>query len=347
MGSAADWHALLDEFRGFGGKAENVMQRKGEFGMGLFPIDSSKTIELTIPNRLLIEADNLELSGGEITIKDASTFPDGYAEWFRHYQNNYSWGAEGRQKTLETETGLKSLPQEVQKILKINGLYNPENRFPEKDKDQEVFQRFLQTRVINSKVRRVIMPIVELINHSPSADTWGMSSESISVSGLYENEVLVNYSISDPLRRFLGYGFNSHEPAGFSLSMRLKHRNQNILVRGGILNQNVTRGLKVEAKDESLVIFHPLLASSKSPKMPRTLFLKAFQKFDGVEADELFEQIHHRNTLVIVQILRLLNKVEGETAGHLRTACLDQLAALSFHIGKRSDILDQATAITD
>ena len=50
MGSASDWHAFLDEFRAFGGKAENVMHRKGAFGMGLFPIDSAKPIDLLVPD---------------------------------------------------------------------------------------------------------------------------------------------------------------------------------------------------------------------------------------------------------------------------------------------------------
>ena len=70
MGSAADWHAFLDEFRAFGGKAENVMQRKGAFGLGLFPIDSSEPIELHAPEHLLIPTDNLELKHGEVRIKN-------------------------------------------------------------------------------------------------------------------------------------------------------------------------------------------------------------------------------------------------------------------------------------
>ena len=347
MGSAAEWHALLDEFRGFGGKAENVMQRQGKFGMGLFPIDSSKTIELSVPEKLLVDIDNIELRSGEIIIKDTSAFPDGYADWFRRYQNSYSWGAEGRQNTLDTEVCLKSLPQEVHLILKRSGLYDSDKRFPETDKDQEVFRRFLQTRCINFKSKRVVMPLIELINHAPTADTWDMSGDGISVAGLFENEIFVKYSVSDPIRRFFGYGFNSQEHAGFSLSMKLQHRNQKIIVRGGVLNRNAYKGLKVEKKDETLVIFNPLLGSVNSPKMPRTLFLNALQKFEEVEADELFEQIHQRNTRMVVQILHLLNKENSEIAERLRTACLDQLVALSCHVGKRNDILDSKTSAID
>ena len=65
MGSAADWHAFLDEFRAFGGKAENVMQRKGAFGLGFFPIDSSKPVDLFVLKDLLVPIENLELRDGD------------------------------------------------------------------------------------------------------------------------------------------------------------------------------------------------------------------------------------------------------------------------------------------
>nr|WP_115094577.1 hypothetical protein [Synechococcus sp. UW106] len=342
MGSAADWHAFLDEFRAFGGKAENVMQRKGLFGMGLFPIDSSKPIELQVPNRLLVAIDNIELKDGEIIIKDTNTFPDGYADWFRRYQSNYSWGAEGRENTLAIEEGLKSLPDEVQQILKRSGLYNSDNRYPEQDKDQELLRRFIQTRCINFKGKRVIMPMIELLNHGTSANPYDMSGDGIAVGGLFEGEVLVKYSISDPIRRFFGYGFNAQEPFGYSLSFRLQHRDQKIFVRGGGSAGSPTRDLNVQIKGDTMVVEQPLLASTNSPKIPRTLFVKAFQKFNGVDANELFDQIHQRNSRVFIQLIRLLNTVEGDTSENLRTACLDQLLALSHRIGQRDDLLDQA-----
>ena len=85
MGSAADWHAFLDEFRGFGGRAENVMQRKGVLGMGIFPIDSSKPVDLFVPDALLVPIGNITLSEGGVAIADDSAFPEGYGDWFRRY----------------------------------------------------------------------------------------------------------------------------------------------------------------------------------------------------------------------------------------------------------------------
>ena len=343
MGSAADWHAFLDEFRAFGGKAENVMQRKGAFGLGLFPIDPSKPVDLLVPDELLVGIDNIELRDGDVVIKDETGFPEGYPDWFRRYQEKYSWGAEGRENTLAFEEGLKNLPETVQTLMKRVGIYNPEKRFPGTDVDQELMQRFILTRCINRKDRRVIMPMIELLNHAPSAKPYDMSGEGIAVAGMHDGEVLVRYSMSDPMRRLIAYGFNAPESFGFSFSFQLQHRNRVVMVQGGG-GPKPMQPCGIELTDDRVVLKQPLLASSASPKMPRTLLIKACRNLEGVDAHELFEQIHQRNTQALVLMLRELEGVEGDVAQRLRTGCLDQLAALSHHFGQRDDLLAEESA---
>ena len=345
MGSAADWHAFLDEFRAFGGKAENVMQRKGAFGLGLFPIDPSKPIDLLVPDELLVAIDNVELRDGDVVIKDETGFPEGYPDWFRRYQANYSWGAEGRENTLAFEEGLKALPEAVQTLLKRHGLYNADNRFPGNDPDQELLQRFIQTRCINRKGKRVIMPMIDLLNHAPSAKPYDMSGNGIAVGGMHDGEVLVKYSVSDPIRRLIGYGFNAPEPMGFSLAIQIPHREKPVVVRGGS-GRAALQPCEVQFKDDRVILVQPLLAAASSPKMPRTLFIKACRAIEGVDPNELFDQIHQRNTQILVQLLRNLQGVDGDVAEKLRTGCLDQLAALSHHFGQRDDLLSSDFSTT-
>ena len=341
MGSAADWHAFLDEYRTFGGKAENLMQRKGAFGLGLFPIDPSKPIDLFVPDPLLVPVDDVDFVDGEVVIRDASQFADGYADWFRRYQTSYSWGAEGQERTLAFEEGLKALPDNVLSILKRNGMYNPDNRFPGKDPEKELLQRFLQTRCINRKGKRVIMPLIELLNHAPSSKAYDMKDDGISVSGMHDGEVLVKYSMSDPLRRLIGYGFNVQEPLGFSLSFRLKHRDKDVVVQGGV-SKLPHQPCKVDQQNDSLIIKQPLLGSSAAPKLPRTLLIQACKEIEGVDANELYDLIQQRNTLILVNLLRQLDGVDTDTAGLLRTGRLNQIVALSQHFGQRDDLLNRA-----
>ena len=346
MGSATEWHAFLNEYRALGGKAENVMQRKGAFGLGLFPIDSSKPVELLVPENLLVPIENVELREGNVVIKDESGFPDGYGSWFQRYQSSYSWGGEGRNNTLAFEEGLKNLPDTTLELMKRHGLYNAEIRFPQKDQESELLQRFIQSRCINRKGKRVIMPMIELLNHSPAADAYDMSGNGIEVSGVRDGEVLVRYSISDPLRRLIGYGFNAPEPVGFSLTFQVSHRGKTIVVSGGG-GKDIMKPCKIQINGDRLILQQPLLASTSAPKMPRTMFIKACQTVEGIDANELFDQIHQRNTQIIVQIVRTLQGIEGDVAEKVRNGCLDQLAALSHHIGQRDDLLNQNNPITE
>ena len=78
------------------------------------------------------------------------------------------------------------------------------------------------------------MPMIELINHPPNQASWNMDDNSIAVQGQYKEEILVRYSVSDPLRRFVQYGFNCKEPLGFSLRIKLIHNDQKIIIDGGL-----------------------------------------------------------------------------------------------------------------
>ena len=339
MGSAADWHAFLDEFRSFGGRAENVMRRKSSRGMGLFPIDASKPVDLHIPKELLVAIDDIEVIDGNIKVKDNQNLPKNYIDWFERYQRIYSWGveAEGRQNILDFEKGLKSLPDNIQNILKRIQVYNAEKRFPEENIDNEILQRFIRTRCVNHRGKYFMMPIIDLVNHNALAKPYDMSDEGISIQGMHDGEIVVKYNISDPLRRFFIYGFNTVEPMGFSVFCRIEHENKTVIVQGGV-NERPMRPCKITFRDNRLVVEQPLLGSIRSPRLPRTLFLQACQDLEGIDGQELFEQIQQSNTIIFITLIRELQKIEGDIASQLRDACLEQLAAQSHYFGQRNDL---------
>jgi len=340
MGSAAEWHEFLDDFRRQGGRAENVMQRKGKFGMGIFPIDPSKPVDLFVPANLLVSTDNIELRDENLVIKEEQNFSQDYLDWFKKYQTNYSWGAEGKEKTLAFEKGLKELPESVQALLEGYGLYKAEVRFPEKDLENEILKRFITTRCINFQKKTVIMPIIDLVNHSPFAKPYEISDEGIGISGIYDGEVLVRYNMMDPIRRLFGYGFAAQEPTGFSLRCRLQHQDHDVIVQGGY-GEKPMQPCEAGFRQDRFVIQQPLLGSLKTPKLPRTLFIQACKNAEGIEPNELFDQIQQFNTTALIRILRELNEVEGEVASLLRKSCLDQLLAQSHYFGVRDDILNK------
>ena len=346
MDPTSAWNALLEEFRSYGGRAENVIQQDGPLGLGLFPINPYQPVDLLVPRSLLVPAKNVELQNGDAVIKDDSMFPSGYADWFRRYQAAYSWGSEGEVSVTRFETGLKNLPDNLSNLLKQLNLYQPEHRLTGRTFQDSMLQRFLKSRCLSQQGQLLVMPLLELVNHSPIARNWDVTPDgSIGVSGLKSGEILVKYSNTDPLRRLMGYGFNAQEFLGFSLSLKLHHRGQLVEVIGGG-DRHWFRPPTLDHDNERLVIRQPLLSWQEHPRIPLTLFLSACQRANRPDGQELFERIHQANTLGLVELLKRLEEVQSEIAYLLRVGCLNQLIALSYHIGHRNDLVDKLEALT-
>ena len=344
---SSDWDNLLEEFRSFGGRAENVVQRGGPFGLGLFPINPAEPVELMVPKDLLVPAENVALINGEAVIRDDSAFPAGYGAWFRRYQAKYSWGAEGEESVTRFETGLQQLPDDVRNALQQLKLYAPDEQPPTTYKRENMLQRFLKSRCLGRQGRLFVMPIVELVNHSPSAGNWETQPDGgVAVTGKRSGEVLVKYSNADPLRRLMRYGFNVLEPLAFSLFLRFRHKRLTVQVLGGG-GRRWFEPTTIEQQGDRLVIHQPLLGFQQGPRLPLTLFLSACRAIPGLNGRELFECLHRANTVALVDLLRRLKHCRSETADLLRNGCLNQLLALSHHVGHRSDRLPTQEEITE
>lgn len=328
------WNRLIDEFRSFGGTAENVIQREGSLGLGLFPIDPSQRVELRVPDHLLVVTDNIELQDGAIVIKDASHYPAGFDDWYRRFQADYSWGAEAKRSIETFENGLASLPKEIRQLLENRGLIL-EERLNRTNGNKSSLQRFIATRRIRRKDKNVLMPIIELVNHSPLQTSWDMDDESIGISGTYDEEILVRYSICDPLHRFLQYGFNCNEINGFSLNLKVIHRGKTILIRGGI-NNEPGKPPKAELSGDKIIINKPMIGSTRMPRMPRTLFKEGLKSLRGIDSNEVFDQICQANRLITIKLIKLLECQNEEIAQQLRISCFEQLIAIGYHFGEKS-----------
>lgn len=326
----AKWEQLTDGYRDLGGVVDNVVQKRGNLGLGLFPIDPTRPVELSAPAELLVPVDQVTLINGEIKLKHPDQFPTGYADWFAYFQREFSWGADGRQSILTFENQLRSLPSIVQQQLLPFCMTPISERLPSED-DENIFQRFLRTRQIYWEGKAVLMPLIELVNHSASQQTWDIRRDCIRVSGNFSDEVLVRYSVSDPLRRFLQYGFNCKEPTAFSMNIRGKYRDRRLVVKGG-LHFSKSDSVKASIQNGALLIDRPLLGSKKAPKAPKRVFREAFSSIKNVNPDELFEYIAHINRIQILNLLKRINQIDQPFILELQRACLNQLEALSWSI---------------
>lgn len=329
-----NWKELINGFREFGGTINNINQTKGDFGLGLFPIDPTKPVELRVPDQLLVSTENIMLVNGQITLKDNEGYPSGFQEWYQGFQKYYSWGADGRRSIEFFENELAKLPEETLQIIQRFGLYNINIRSNPNNDENKTMSRFIATRRINRNGKPVLMPMMELVNHSASASSWGITDDSIFLAGNYSGEVLVRYSASDPLCRLMQYGFCCDEPMAFSISLNFTHYGDNIQVAGGI-GYEPQKPCKIQRKQDKILIDKPIIGIKNAKRKPRSLFLKACENADIVNAGELFDKIHMFNTKGLIKLYKSVQDEDGWAAKQLQITCLNQINMLTEHIGIR------------
>ena len=84
-----DFQGLQARFTALGGIAENVCQREGAYGRGMFPIDPLRGTKIMTPENLLIDAANLCLDGENILIKDRKDRAAEDIEFLETYCNDF------------------------------------------------------------------------------------------------------------------------------------------------------------------------------------------------------------------------------------------------------------------
>ena len=102
----SNWDFLLFEFRRLGGIADNICQKEGDFGRGIFPVDSSLRSRIFTPSRLIIKKENVYLEDNKIRIRQDKEYDQELRKFFNFYQDNFSWSYSGKETTENFEKGL-------------------------------------------------------------------------------------------------------------------------------------------------------------------------------------------------------------------------------------------------
>lgn len=340
MNTSYTWNQMLDDFRQLGGSAENIEQRVGQYGNGIFPADPAQPISIAVPDALLVDDTALVLDGENLVVDPASGVPAEVRHFIDCYQKYFSWGADGRKQVEAFENALKTLPEPL--LQRLHHIHLLNLSFRHKGSWLEVLrQRFLQSRRINYHERKVSMPIIELVNHSPQSKGY-LINDGIQLKGLFPDEVTVNYSpTSDALLRFLNYGFANLEPAAYSLPMHLK-MSDGIAVHVGIEREVVYPVdklplPKVVTDGKHHKLSHLLLAMERAPRLPRSVLRKALSDLPTEVADEIFDRLRNGNQLELCNLLELADGVDTAIVKEFRKAVVYQLKTMTHCYGVRAD----------
>lgn len=335
-----DWHDLLHEFRRLGGIAENLRLGSGSLGRGLFPENPALPVALRAPENLLLPLKYATFHNGQFRVSPDAPFGRAEAAWLEHYENAFSWGAGGRSDTECFLEGMSTVPQHIrEKLARSFGM-----DFCLRDVSPDLVQlRFLFSRMISYKDEQVVMPLVELANHG-GGSTYS-ATDGVGISGTFGEEVLVRYSDSDSLTFFSNWGFVCERPMAMSLPVHipsefgqlnvLRDTNEGEIIEiAGKKPVNISLP-KLSLGDRSASLSFLMLGFKGFPRVPRGAFQRVFRQAGRQVRDELFEHVQFINRTLFLELMGLLEGVEGLMAGNLRRMCRLQLETLSHCIGTR------------
>lgn len=329
------WEQMIADFRALGGGADNVCVKSGKHGRGIFPIDPSKPVNLFVPENLLLKVGDVQYDNGSLRMKKESEAGAKEKEFFEKYQASFGWGAGGREDCASFVDALDSLPGEIRDMLAkdfgLAALFRG-------DKVNRVEHRFLKSRMIGSKGRYVLMPVIELVNHGSKGAAFQYKN-GISVSGTFNDEVLVHYfDATDPFTVFSTWGFAHPEAVAFSLVMNMPLSNKRLQINRALQEKGKlgeVRAPMVKITDKVITLSHLMLGSAKFPRLAKGVFYRIMSDLKEPNAEEVFDRIQHFNRMKFLELLKALEPHKGEMIVTLRKMAIYHLEALSHCVGAR------------
>ena len=76
------WDLLITEFRRFGGIADNICIKEGEYGRGVFPANPSLRARIFTPSKLFIKQDDIYLEDDHLRIKKDKVYDQEIKNFF-------------------------------------------------------------------------------------------------------------------------------------------------------------------------------------------------------------------------------------------------------------------------
>jgi hypothetical protein len=324
---------MLQVFRSLGGKAENVARKDSSGGRGIVPVDPDSSVHLHAPPNLIFPHADIEFVDGRLRIKDTAATGKAERTFFDNYYSDLSWGGGGRAEAEAFLHGLDQLPGDVRAILSDE--FGMEQWLA--DDGKRVERWFLESRTIGVNGKPSLVPVLDLVNHGPTARRYGRE-DGLIIHGEFAGEVVVQRSNGGPFEAFRRFGIPSPEPVAFSLPLTCKTGSCEIVIAQHI-NFNSTLGSapvpSFEIETGSVVLSCMMIGNSRAPRLPRGIFYRVMREAGQANAEETFDYISHQNRLLYLRLLESLEAHEGGLVPALRKVIRYQLEAMSWCIGTR------------
>ena len=326
------WDILLSEFRRLGGIADNICQKEGKYGRGIFPKNPNLRARIFTPSKLLIRKDDIYLKDNKLRIKKDKEYNQDIRNFFNFYQDKFSWGYGGRETTELFEKGLSLFNSNLKELIKKYALFDIDSRHKGKW-DDVIKTQFLNARSINFEGSTVIAPIWELINHDVRSLPFNITKEGISTPNYpsLNSEMRISYNNISPIRRFFSYGFFAEESITFSVPFSLKIENEDVRISCKGMNLN-DDSMKIERSGNDFIIEGLPIADVNHSRLPYDYFDEILRKIDLINVPKDFLlKIFEFNISIRKKIISESDLIDNEVSKILIKVLHYEISLISSH----------------
>ena len=325
---------ILEQFCALGGTANNIELRYGSFGKGLFPIDPKLPIKIVAPNNTLISPNWIKLNNkNQIRFKFRSKFKldSKLVNFFEQYQDFFGWGDGGLSEVQGRHLELKALPEKIKQLLLCLGWV--EYDFNEKN-PKEYLKTYFISRQIGIKGESKIMPIFDLINHSPKGNSYIVDS-GVMFEGIFKDELLANYHRNlDAFHFYRNYGVPSESSLILSCDVKIEIPDFTIIkisrLDNTISSENGLLKPKITAIDSEIHISFLEISDKTGSELPRKNFIEQMQKFNIPKAEliKIFDGLIDHNIKMRKDLIAQSKYCLYKIARDIEQIAAEQLNAL-------------------
>tara|TARA_Y100000766_G_C18854997_1_gene580240 strand:+ start:458 stop:1450 length:993 start_codon:yes stop_codon:yes gene_type:complete len=309
------WDCLLFKFRSLGGIAENICQKQGQFGRGIFPVNPNLTSRIYTPSKLMIKTEDICLEGNQVRIKQDKNYSKELKNFFNYYQDNFSWGGGGKDTTEAFEKGLGLFSSTLKNLIKKYILIDLKQRHIG-DWDKVILRQFLGARQFDFNNLAMICPLLELVNHEVISLSFIKGLDGISTPNypILRRELTHAYNNKSSIKRFFYQGFFCQESIVYSFPfiLNLNDLGLKIHCKGDDLDDDC---MKVKRSNNIISIEGLPIADLNHPRLPYHYFTELIRRI-GVDniSKELLSNIIKLNIAMRKNILQESKLINNEVS---------------------------------
>lgn len=327
-----NWDFLLSEFRRLGGIADNVCQKEGENGRGIFSCNPSMRGRIFTPSKLLVKQNDIYLEDNKLRIKKDKEYNQEIRNFFNFYQDNFSWGSGGKKTTELFEKGLSLFNSNLRELIKKYALVDLEERHKGKW-DNVIKKQFLYERAFNFRNSSFIAPVWDLVNHKVKSLPFIVNEKGISTPNYpaTNGEIVFQYNNISPLKRFFSYGFFSEETIVFSIPFSINIQDLGIYIscKGMSLTDD---SMKIERSANKIILEGLPIADVNHPRLPYNYFDEIIRRIGNINiSQDILLKIFQFNISIRKKIIDESNLIENEVSKTLIKVMHYEISLISSH----------------